>query len=94
VRRMLNSSRASVVGSSLLAVTAFGVTTAANYAMSGAVDLTIAALLLAGGVFGGFAGSRSAHALASRRGYLNTAFAGTIFAVAIYMLVRSLNLIR
>ncbi len=81
------------VGSSLVAVTAFGLTTAANYAVSGAVNWTLAALLLAGGMFGGFAGSRSAHALASRKGYLNTAFAALIFAVAIYMLVRSINLI-
>jgi len=79
------------IGSSLVAVTAFGVTTAANYAASGAVDWTLAGLFLAGGVFGGFAGSRSAHALASRRGYLNTTFAALIFAVAIYMLMRSLR---
>ncbi len=80
------------VGSSLVAVTAFGATTAANYAASGAVDWAIAVLFLCGGVFGGFAGSRAAHALANRRGYLNTTFAALIFAVAIYMLVRSLNL--
>ncbi len=81
------------IGSSLVAVTAFGTTTAANYAVSGAVDWLIAALFLVGGVFGGFAGSRSAHALASRRGFLNATFAGLIFLVAIYMLVRSLNVI-
>jgi len=80
------------VGSSLVAVTAFGLTTAANYATSGAVDWTLAGLFLCGGVFGGFAGTRSAHALASRREVLNTAFAALIVAVAIYMLVRSLNL--
>ena len=80
------------VGSSLVAVTAFGATTAANYAASGAVDWAIAGLFLCGGVFGGFAGSRAARALANRRGYLNTTFAALIFAVAIYMLVRSLHL--
>jgi len=77
------------IGSSLVAVTAFGVTTAANYARSGAVDWTIAALLLGGGVFGGFAGSRTAHALANRKQFLNIAFAALIFLVAIYMLVHS-----
>jgi uncharacterized membrane protein YfcA len=81
------------IGSSLVAVTAFGVTTATNYAVSGAVDWTLAALFLAGGMFGGFIGSRSARALASRKGYLNMTFAALIFAVAIYMLVRSLNAI-
>lgn len=79
------------VGSSLVGVAAFGATTAANYAVSGAVDWTIAALFLCGGVFGGLAGTRAAHALASRRGYLNTTFAALIFAVAVYMLARSLN---
>jgi len=81
------------VGSSLVAVTAFGLTTAANYAASGAVDWILAGLLLCGGVLGGFIGSRSAHALASRKGYLNMTFAALIFFVGIYMLVRSLNLI-
>jgi len=81
------------VGSSLVAVAAFGATTAANYAASGAVDWTIAALFLCGGVFGGYGGSRAAHALANRKGYLNLTFAALIFAVAVYMLVRSLNLV-
>jgi uncharacterized membrane protein YfcA len=80
------------VGSSLVAVAAFGATTAANYAVSGAVEWTIAAVFLCGGVLGGLAGSRAAHALANRKGYLNITFAGLIFAVAIYMLVRSLHL--
>src|SRR5579864_4829930 len=82
------------IASSLLAVTAFGVTTAANYAISGAVDWLIAALFLAGGALGGFAGSHLAHALASRRGLLNVTFAGLIFLVGAYMLVRSLSLIE
>jgi uncharacterized membrane protein YfcA len=81
------------VGSSLVAVTAFGLTTAANYSISGDVSWPLAALFVVGGIVGGVAGSRSAHALAGRRGYLNVAFAALIFAVAIYMLVRSLNLV-
>lgn len=79
------------IGSSLVAVAAFGATTAANYAASGAVDWTVAALFICGGVAGGFAGSRAAHALANRRGYLNATFAALIFAVSVYMLVRSLG---
>jgi uncharacterized protein len=79
------------IGSSLVAVTAFGVTTAANYAAAGAVDWTLAGFFLCGGVLGGLVGSHSAQALASRKGYLNTAFAALIFAVAIYMMVRSLR---
>ena len=81
------------VGSSLVGVTAFGLTTAANYAISGKVNWTLAVLFIAGGVVGGFGGSRAAHALAGQKGYLNITFAAIIFAVAIYMLVRSLHLV-
>ena len=81
------------IGSSLLAVTAFGLTTAINYAASGLVDWALAALFITGGVLGGVVGARSAKALAERRGALNTVFAALIVAVAIYMLVRSLKLL-
>jgi uncharacterized membrane protein YfcA len=80
------------VGSSLVAVTAFGLTTAANYALSGFVDWSLAALFISGGVVGGLLGARSANSLAGRKGALNTVFAALIFVVAIYMLVRSLGL--
>ena len=80
------------VGSSLVAVTAFGLTTAANYAMSGLVDWSLATLFIFGGILGGLLGARSANSLAGRKGALNTVFAALIFAVAIYMLVRSLGL--
>jgi hypothetical protein len=81
------------VGSSLVSVTAFGVTTAGNYAWSGLVDWPLAGLFVAGGLVGGLLGARSAKLLADRRGALTTAFAALIFAVALFMLVRSLNLI-
>jgi uncharacterized membrane protein YfcA len=81
------------VGSSLVAVTAFGLTTAANYALSGLVDWSLAALFIAGGVLGGLLGARSANSLAGRKGALNAVFAALIFAVAIYMLIRSLGLV-
>ena len=77
------------IGSSLVAVTAFGATAAANYALSGLVDWRLAAIFIAGGVVGGIAGARLAGTLGKTRGRLNTVFAGIIFAVAIYMLMRS-----
>jgi uncharacterized membrane protein YfcA len=80
------------VGSSLVAVTAFGLATAANYAFSGLVDWTLAALFIGGGVLGGLLGARSATKLAGKKGVLNTVFAALIFAVAVYMSVRSLDL--
>ena len=81
------------IGSSLVAVSAFGLTTAANYAWSGLVDWGLAAIFLAGGVVGGLAGATLARHLADKRGALNVAFAAMIFVVATYMLVRSAGLI-
>jgi uncharacterized membrane protein YfcA len=77
------------VGSSLVAVTAFGLTTAANYAFSGLVDWLLALAFILGGVAGGFAGARLARHLSATRGRLTTVFAGLIFAVAAYMLWKS-----
>lgn len=76
------------VGTSLVAVTAFGLTTALSYAASGLIDWKLAAVFIAGGLFGGIAGTRAARTLSSRGG-LTAIFAGLIFAVAAYMLVRS-----
>jgi uncharacterized protein len=80
----------SAVGSSLVAVTAFGATAALNYARSGLVDWRLAAMFILGGVCGGLAGGQSAKALGARRGALNMVFAGIIVVVAVYMLARSL----
>ena len=77
------------VGSSLVAVTAFGLTTAANYAVSGMLDWPLAVLFIVGSVGGGILGARGAKRLAARRGTLNVVFAGMILTVAAYMLVRS-----
>ena len=77
------------VGSSLVAVTAFGLTTAANYAFSGLVDWALAGVFIAGGVLGGFLGARSAKRLSGTQGRLTTVFAGLIFVVAAYMLWQS-----
>lgn len=77
------------IGSSLVAVTAFGLTTALNYAFSGLVDWTLATVFVAGGVIGGLAGAFVANKLAARKGMLNTAFALLIITVAVYMLYRS-----
>ena len=81
------------IGSSLVAVTAFGLTTAGNYAWSGLVDWTLAALFVGGGVLGGLVGARVAKFLSHRKGVLNTIFAALIVLVAVYMLVRSLDLV-
>jgi uncharacterized membrane protein YfcA len=78
------------VSSSLVAVTAFGLTTAASYAWSGLVAWGLAGLFIAGGLVGGLIGTRLAQLLSARRGALNIVFAVVIIVVAIYMLTRNL----
>ncbi|NRP21375.1 hypothetical protein LPJGGPFB_04634 [Ensifer adhaerens] len=77
------------IGSSLVAVTAFGLTTALNYAFSGLVDWALATVFIAGGAIGGLVGGVVARKLAARKGALNIAFATLIIVVAGYMLYKS-----
>ena len=77
------------IGSSLVAVAAFGLTTSINYSISGLVDWPLAFVFVAGGVLGGLVGAVVARRLATKKGALSTAFAGLIFVVAIYMLIKS-----
>jgi uncharacterized protein len=77
------------VGSSLVAVTAFGLAAALNYAWSGLVDWGLAAVFIGGGVIGGLIGTRLSQNLAARKGLLNTVFALLIFVVAGYMIWRT-----
>jgi uncharacterized membrane protein YfcA len=78
------------VSSSLVAVTAFGLTTAASYAWSGLISWRLAGLFIAGGIVGGLGGTRLARHLSERRGALNMVFSAVITVVALYMLTRSL----
>ena len=79
------------IGTSLFAVGAFGLTAAANYAVSGLIDWTVAAEFIGGGIAGGWLGALGARRLAGTRGALNLIFALAIIAVAILMLVKSLR---
>jgi uncharacterized membrane protein YfcA len=78
------------VGSSLVSVTAFGVTTAANYAFSGLIDWTLAGLFIGGGIAGGFFGSRAARNLSGRKDQLRLIFAAIVAAVGIYVTARGI----
>ena len=51
------------IGSSLVAVGTFGMTTAVNYAVSGLVDWPVALLFILGGIGGGWIGARLAKRL-------------------------------
>lgn len=78
------------VATSLVAVTAFGLTTAASYAVSGLVDWGVAATF----VVGGFAGAQVGALLASRLsdvGKLSEVFAGILFLVASAVIWKSLG---
>jgi len=77
------------IGTSLVAVTAFGLTTSLNYALSNFIDWPLAFIFIGGGLIGSFGGTKLATRLAGKRGRLSTAFASLIFAVAAYMLWRS-----
>jgi len=79
------------VGSSLISVSAFGLTTAANYAASGLIDWTVAVPFTIGGVAGSLIGTRMAVRLAERRQTFTYAFAGIIFLVAFYTFIRAIG---
>ena len=77
------------IGSSLVAVCAFGLTTALSYAFSGYVDWPLAITFIVGGVGGARIGFVAAKRTAASKGSLKVAFAVLIFVVAIYMIARS-----
>ncbi len=77
------------IGTSLLAVAAFGFTTALNYTFSGLVDWPLATTFLFGGALGGMIGARAGKALSSKNDRLTTIFANLIFAVAGYMIAKT-----
>jgi len=77
------------VGTSLVSVGAFGLTTALSYAFAGMVDWRIAGFFILGGVAGGLAGTRLAGRLATRRALLTQVFAVAVLAVAAFILWRS-----
>lgn len=77
------------IGTSLIAVAAFGLATAANYALSGLLDWPLAASFIVGGVIGSMLGTSAARKLSGAKGRLNTVFAMLIVLVAGYMLYRN-----
>ena len=78
------------IGTSLVAVAAFGAATAASYAISGMVDWWLAGLFVAGGVIGGSIGTALGKVLATRRQMLGTVFASLVIAVGLYIAARGI----
>ncbi len=77
------------IGTSLFGVGSFGLTTALNYARSGLINWPIAGEFILGGIVGGWIGAILARHLSTKRGVLNAVFAGLIFAIGVYMLIRT-----
>jgi uncharacterized protein len=77
------------IGSSLLAVGVFSLTTSVSYGLSGLIDWPVAAEYLLGGVAGGLWGTMLSTRLAPHKTTLNRIFASLVFIVAIYMLYRT-----
>ena len=81
------------IGTSLVAITAFGAATASSYAVSGLVDWTVAGLFVMGGLAGGIAGVRFGKALADKKHALNLVFALLVIIVGIYIFLPGLLLL-
>jgi uncharacterized protein len=77
------------IGSSLVAVGVFGMTTAVNYAVSGLVDWPIALLFITGGIAGGWIGAHLAKRLSAQRQTLTRILGCLLVVVSAYMLYRS-----
>jgi uncharacterized protein len=80
----------SAIGTSLFAVTAFGLTTAGSYAASGLVDWQLAALVIVGGVAGILLGTKVNTKLAGQRRVLAGIFAAVVMTVGLDMVASGL----
>lgn len=78
------------IGTSLVAVAAFGATTAANYAISGLVDWQIAGLFVAGGAVGGLLGAGLGRILGQSRNALRYVFSMIVIIVGAWIIWRGL----
>ncbi len=75
------------IGTSLVVVSALGLTTATSYALSGLVDWGITGLLVAGGLVGTMAGIALGKKLGAREGLLERGFAALVIAIGGYVAV-------
>jgi uncharacterized membrane protein YfcA len=79
------------IGSSLVSVAAFGLTTAASYAWSGLIDWPLAGLFIVGGALGGLLGTRLARHLAGYKHGLSLTFSSIVIMVGLYVIARSIT---
>jgi uncharacterized membrane protein YfcA len=82
------------IGSSLVAVGTFGLTTAITYTFLGLINWLVLLEYTVGGVLGGYVGFRLATRLSQSRRALNITFSAVIIVVALYMLYRNLGVLH
>ncbi|MAM38655.1 MAG: hypothetical protein CL949_09190 [Erythrobacter sp.] len=75
------------IGTSLVVVSALGLTTATSYALSGLVDWGITGLLVAGGLVGAMVGIALGKKLGAREGVLERGFAALVIVIGGYVAV-------
>jgi uncharacterized membrane protein YfcA len=79
------------VGTSLVAVSAFGLSTAGSYAYSGLIEWKVGALVVAGGVVGAFAGTAASAWLGKKKRALSLVFAAIVIIVGLFIVARGVN---
>ncbi len=78
------------IGSSLVSVTAFGITTAANYAASDLIDWRLVALFVTGGIAGSIVGGKLAQRLSTQKAALTQVFAAIVASAGLYVVWRGI----
>lgn len=76
------------IGTSLVAVAAFGASTAISYAISGLVDWRLAGMFIAGGLLGGIAGIGIGKMIGTHDKVLRSTFAGIVILAGGYVCLR------
>lgn len=79
------------VGTSLVVVTALGLTTATSYALSGYVDWLLVGLMVIGGLIGAAIGIPLGKGLAARKRIMELGFAALVIAIGGYVILRGLT---
>lgn len=77
------------IGTSLVAVSAFGATTSVTYALSGLIDWPLTLLFISSAVIGGFLGTRLGTTLATRKALLGRIFAGIVIVVGAFVTTKA-----
>lgn len=78
------------VGTSLVVVTALGLTTATSYALSGYVDWALVGLMVIGGLIGAGIGIPLGKRLARHKRAMELGFAGLVILIGLYVIARGI----